>query len=78
MLGGPTHDRIGIEAAQRIADPDYNGTATTPAEYIRESIVTPQVYIVERYAERSLTMPAFAHLPDEDIDALVQMLLQQQ
>lgn len=73
----PTHDNMGAIAAERIADPDYRGAATTPAEYLYESIVDPRAYIVEGYARSLHPMPVFAHLPEADIDALVAMLLAQ-
>ncbi|MCS7061307.1 MAG: c-type cytochrome, partial [Anaerolineae bacterium] len=46
---GPALNRIYEEALQRIQSDDYKasqGKATTPEEYIYESIVNPQAYIV--------------------------------
>jgi mono/diheme cytochrome c family protein len=37
---------IGDRAATRIKDPSYTGKATTPEQYLFESIVTPHVYLV--------------------------------
>lgn len=34
---------------KRIGDPNYSGTATTVKEYIRESILSPKVYVVSGY-----------------------------
>lgn len=74
---GPSHSDIAAVAAQRITDPHYTGQATTPAEYIRESIVDPSRYFVESYASSAHPMPAYTHLTDHQIEALVQFLLQQ-
>jgi hypothetical protein len=61
-------------AAGHLADGTYQGAATTPAEYIRESIVDPQAYIVPGYATTSHRMPAYAHLDAASLDALVAFL----
>ena len=45
-LVGPSLAGIGATAAQRIADPDYHGTATDAESYIRESIVAPNAYVL--------------------------------
>jgi mono/diheme cytochrome c family protein len=74
---GPAHDGLGTTAAQRIVDEAYNGQATSPAEYIRESIVDPQAYIVPGYATTSHRMPAYSHLDGETLDALVAFLAAQ-
>ena len=75
---GPTHDGMGLTAAERLADPNYSGHATTPEEYLRESILEPQLYYVPTYVTSPHRMPAYTHLPAEDIDAMVYMLLMQQ
>lgn len=51
MVGniGPELTNIGTVAGARIQSEDYAGTATTPEEYIRESILNPQAYIVPDY-----------------------------
>jgi nitric oxide reductase subunit C len=43
---GPELTHIGAIAAERIASDDYAGDAETPQQYIRESILTPDAYIV--------------------------------
>lgn len=75
---GPSHEHIGSLAGARVTDPAYTGSATTPAEYVRESIVEPGVYIAPGGANSRMAMPPFGHLPAEEIDALVYFLLQQQ
>lgn len=74
---GPAHNDIGAIADQRIQAPGYAGSATSAEEYIRESLLDPTAYIVPGYELTSHHMPAYAHLEEGDIDALVQMLLHQ-
>ncbi len=45
-LAGPSLAGLADEAAKIIASPDYQGTATTPEEFILESILEPSVYLV--------------------------------
>ncbi|MSP13740.1 MAG: c-type cytochrome [Chloroflexi bacterium] len=74
---GPPHDGVGTAAGQRIKDPQYKGRATTAAEYLRESILNPQTYYVNGYAQSAHPMVAYTHLSEQDLNALVYMLLQQ-
>jgi mono/diheme cytochrome c family protein len=76
-LFGPSHNGVGAHAAERIADPNYGGKATTPAKYLMESLVEPGIYYVPEYAQSRHPMPAYVHVPEADLDALVYMLLQQ-
>lgn len=43
---------LGTNGPARIADPQYQGTATTIREYIQESILDPGVYVVPGYSDR--------------------------
>lgn len=72
---GPTHNGLGITAQQRIEDANYTGEASTAEEYIRESIVNPGAYIVEGYTN---VMPPYGSMPEDQLNAIVQMLLAQQ
>src|SRR5690606_234618 len=45
VLVGTSMAGIPERAAERIALPDYEGSATTPEEYIRESILDPNAFI---------------------------------
>jgi nitric oxide reductase subunit C len=74
---GPPHNGMGTIAAQHLQDGSYHGPATTPAEYIHESIVDPQAYITPGYAATSHRMPSYAHLDAQSLDALVAFLLAQ-
>lgn len=73
---GPGQDALGIVAQARIADPGYTGSATTAAEYIRESIVDPGAYIVPGYAFTRHHMPTY-DMSAEELDALVFFLVEQ-
>jgi hypothetical protein len=48
---------LGVTGAQRLADPSYQGTASTVHEYVVESVVDPSVFVVPGYPER--TMPVW-------------------
>jgi mono/diheme cytochrome c family protein len=74
---GPEQNSIGLVAEQRLQDENYQGEATTAAEYIRESILNPGVYLAEGYEQSRHQMPPFTHLSQADVDALVALLLQQ-
>jgi len=43
---GPDLSKIGEMAASRIADSSYTGSATTGEEYIHESILEPEIFLV--------------------------------
>ncbi len=74
---GPGHNEMGAVATERIEDPSYTGEATTPEEYIAESIRNPGAYLVPDYQN---LMPAFTaeQISDEELNALVEMLAQQE
>jgi mono/diheme cytochrome c family protein len=74
---GPAHDGVATSALDRLNDPRYNGTASTAAEYIRESLLDPGAYIVEGYVGTSHAMPPYTFLSEEDVSALVAFLLTQ-
>jgi nitric oxide reductase subunit C len=74
---GPTHDGVGDLAEERIREPAYGGTARTAEEYLLESIVEPGAYRVAGFGGTRFVMPSYRHLPEEDLVALVQMLLRE-
>ncbi|MCB0168083.1 MAG: c-type cytochrome [Anaerolineae bacterium] len=74
---GPEQNHLGTTAETRIKNPNYRGQAGTAADYLRESILDPAAYFVEGYEQSAHQMPAYTHLSDDQVDALVQMLLQQ-
>jgi mono/diheme cytochrome c family protein len=75
---GPTHNGFAQTAEQRLRDPRYTGKATTAEEYVRESIQSPTLYLVGGYEHSSHRMPAYTNLSEMDLEALVQLLLQQE
>ena len=70
VLVGPSLAGLATRAAVIVQSPDYKGPARTPQDYVRESIVSPHVYLVPgqtfSFGGRSL-MPAFDTIlkPDE-------------
>ena len=74
---GPAHDHVATLALDRLDDPDYRGVATNAAEYIRESILKPEIYIAPGSMLAHQQMPPFTHLSADDVDALVYFLMQQ-
>ena len=73
---GPPHDGLAATASERIQSESYTGAATTAAEYVRESIVDPDVYVVPGYASAWSRMPAYKDLTPEELEALVHLLLE--
>jgi mono/diheme cytochrome c family protein len=77
----PNLGNIATEAARIVRSREYHGKARTPAEYIRESIVDPNVYIVPgasyRTADGQSVMPKDfgTTLSPAEIDDLVAYLL---
>jgi cytochrome c2 len=47
---GADQPGIGERAAQRVAESDYSGAAVSPEQYLLESIVNPNAYVVEGFA----------------------------
>jgi mono/diheme cytochrome c family protein len=43
---------LGTNGPLRLADPQYQGTATTVREYVQESILNPGAYVVPGYSDR--------------------------
>jgi mono/diheme cytochrome c family protein len=74
---GPHHDNAGTIAEYHITLDSYRGEATTATEYIRESLLNPGVFYTPGYEATSHHMPAFTHLPEDDIEALVYLLINQ-
>ncbi len=77
-LVGPSLAGLGTRAARTIASPSYHGAAKTPDDYIRESILRPNAYLVPGptySAGGQSIMPPFDQVlkPDE-VDQLVAFL----
>lgn len=63
-------------AAQRIAQADYTGQATTPEQYLLESIVLPNAYVVEGYAEGVMPGNYGERLSPQDAADLIAYLME--
>ena len=74
---GPNHDAAGLNATQYIGLDNYAGNATTAFEYLRESILNPQVFYTPGFVGTNHNMPAFTNLSDAELDAIVYLLLHQ-
>lgn len=61
VIVGPSMAGIATRAAQVIQSPDYKGQAKTPEDYIRESTLLPNAYIVE--PERYAAAPGVSKMP---------------
>lgn len=74
---GPPHNDEYHLANQQVQSDSYTGSATTPTEYILESLIEPGIFYTPGYEGTNHHMPAFGHLPEEDLDALVYLLSHQ-
>jgi cytochrome c551/c552 len=74
---GPGHDGLAVIAQARILDPNYHGTADTVEDYVRESIVEPQLYTVPGYAMTRHHMPSYRYLTEDELEELIYFLLHQ-
>jgi mono/diheme cytochrome c family protein len=66
---------IGDRAATRITQPDYEGAAETPEQYLFESIVHPDVYVVPPFAPGIMPKTYGETLTDQDMADLIAYLL---
>jgi nitric oxide reductase subunit C len=78
VLVGPSLAHLGTRSAEIVSSPDYKGTAKTAEEYIRESIVHPNAYIVPGatfgFGGQSVMPPFGDILKPEEVDQLVAYL----
>jgi hypothetical protein len=61
-------------AEMRIADPAYSGSATTPEEYLIESITDPRLYEVDGNWKQSMA-DDFYDLPEQDLADIIAWVL---
>lgn len=74
---GPSHNDA-VESATKILDSDrYMGEATSPIEYIEESILHPDLFYTPGFEATHHHMPSFAHLPEAEVKAMLYMLVYQ-
>jgi len=74
----PDHDDIMSDANEYLNSDIYVGLAETPEEYIRESILDPDVFYTPGYEASNHHMPSFGHLSEQEIDTMVYMLSHQE
>jgi nitric oxide reductase subunit C len=78
VLVGPSLAGLQTRAARTIASPTYKGSAKTPEDYIRESILHPSAYVVPgpTYGTggQSIMPPYDQVLKPDEIDQLVAFL----
>jgi len=66
---------VGSHAATRITQPDYTGKATTPEQYLFESIVNPNIFVVSGFASGVMPQSYANSLTDQDMANLIAYLL---
>ncbi len=71
----PSHDNMRATATAHLQSPAYSGNATTVEEYVLESIVEPDIYLVEGFSRGRNKMPSYVHLAQDELITLVQLLL---
>ncbi len=78
VLAGPSLAGIGTRAAETVASAEYKGSATTPDDYIRESILEPSAHVVPGAAfglpGQSFMPPYAGVLSAREVDQLVAYL----
>lgn len=74
---GPSHDGLAATAAQRLQASTYQGDATTVREYLYESLVEPQRFVVPGYEFTLHRMPSYRFLTPVELETLVLWLQQQ-
>ncbi len=73
----PTGDQPGIgdRASSRLADPTYTGAASTPEQYLLESIVNTNVYIVNGFSANVMPPTYGGTLTSQNVADLIAYLL---
>ena len=73
----PSADQPGIgeRAGERITEVDYTGAATSAEQYLFESIVQPNAFVVEGFAENVMPSTYNTALTDQDMADLIAYLL---
>jgi mono/diheme cytochrome c family protein len=74
-LVGPSLATVATDAAEIIQSSDYTGQATTVAGYLRESIVSPNAYVVQDFSAGQMYQDYEEALTAGQIDDLVAFLM---
>lgn len=75
ILVGPSHASVASRAAEAVRSEDYHGSATTAAEYLRESIVEPDAHVVAGFQANLMYQDYGEVLTQDQIDNLVAFLM---
>lgn len=73
-LVGPSLAGVAVRAEELISAPGYSGSATTAAEYLRESIIEPDMHVPEGYISGTMYQDYESKLSAIQVDALVNYL----
>ena len=71
---GPDLDGIATNAENIVKDPGYKGKAQNGADYIHESIVDPNAYVVPGFQANMMPQDLGKRLSPDDLNALIQYL----
>lgn len=75
VIVGPSHAGVAERAEAIVNSPEYTGSANNAADYLRESILTPNAHVVDGF-QPSIMYASFAEVLDEgQVDDLVAYLL---
>lgn len=75
VIVSPSHATVASMAAEMIRDPNHTGTAKTTEEYLRESIVAPDVFVEEGFTPGVMYQNYGEDLSEEEIADLVAYLM---
>ena len=71
----PNGEGIGTRASARIEETNYTGTATNSEQYLRESIVLPDAFVVDGYPPSTMVMTYGETLSKQDLADLIAYLV---
>lgn len=74
-LVGPSLAGVARRAEAVLQDPAYEGSAVTSADYLRESILYPDVFIPAGFVKSTMYQDYAEHLTEEQVAALVSYML---
>jgi mono/diheme cytochrome c family protein len=66
---------VGTRAAERLQDPNYTGKATSPEQYLFESIVDPNTYVVSGFPPNVMPQTYANQLTDQNMADLITYLM---
>lgn len=72
---GPSHAEVGGRAEALLLSDDYSGQAESAAEYLRESILEPNVHVVEGFEPGVMYQKYEEVLTEDQVKDLVAFLL---